>query len=172
MLQGVFALNHLIVFGGDSAGGHLSLSLMAHLHRLRPTDLTIESSINWHGTFSADVLNRKVVDEWGVYLVDNSPLQEEISGGNGWGLALDVPEAWWENVSAVDHILVTGGYEEVFSDHIQRLGTMLKKKGERYVTLYMANEAHDGLLMDFAAGICPSETTKSIADFVIACFMK
>ncbi|PLB54516.1 alpha/beta-hydrolase [Aspergillus steynii IBT 23096] len=202
MMQGIFALKHLfalgykpsdVVFGGDSAGGHLSLCLLSHLHRHRyfegEADYTIDLQGPVKGCFlvsplssfdfntpsyqrwlSADVLSRRVVDEWGVYLVKDSPWQEEIAAGSGWGMALDVPEGWWENLEVVDRILVTGGYEEVFSDHIQRLGDLLKRKIKGTVTLYMANEAHDGPLMDFAAGRTPSRTTKAITNFVVACF--
>ncbi|KAJ5675493.1 hypothetical protein N7462_008390 [Penicillium macrosclerotiorum] len=118
---------------------------------------------------SADVLSKKVVHEWGLYLVENSPWKEEVSAGKGWGMALDVPESWWNNFEAVDHVLVTGGSEEVFSDHIQRLAQMLERKSIGDVTLFMGNEAHDGPLMDFSAGKLPSQTTKTITDFVISC---
>lgn len=182
-----------IIFGGDSAGGHLSLCLMAHLHRHRPSEGGAETIIDLKGSvkgcflvsplssfnfsarsyrrwFSADVLSRRIVDKWGLYLVKDSPWHGEISAGYGWGMALDVPESWWDGLKAVDHILVTGGYEEVFSDHIQQLGEMLNRKSKGNVDLNMANEAHDGPLMDFAAGRPPSETTKAITDFIITCF--
>lgn len=119
--------------------------------------------------FSADVLTRKNVDEWGRYLVDDSPWHEEISAGYGWGMALDVPDSWWDSFTAVDHILVTGGYEEVFSDHIQLLGKVLETNCKGNVSLHMSNETHDGPFMDFAARRPPSATTKAIRDFVIAC---
>lgn len=101
----------------------------------------------------------------------NSPWHEEISAGKGWGMALDIPESWWENLDVVDRILVTGGYEEVFSDHVQQLAGVLQRnvaKGE--AKLHMANEAHDGPLMDFVAGRPPSGTTRAITDFVITSF--
>ncbi len=168
---------------------------MAHLHRPRPINHSTKdlsdrcgavrgcflvsplASFNFNTPsysrwFSADVLSKKVVHKWGLYLVENSPWQEEVSAGKGWGMALDVPESWWENFSAVDDVLVTGGYEEVFSDHIQQLGLMLERKSTGNVTLYMGNESHDGPLMDFAAGRLPSQTTKTITDFVISCFRR
>ncbi|KAL3478868.1 Alpha/Beta hydrolase protein [Aspergillus californicus] len=201
MTQGIFALKHLldsgyepsdIVFGGDSAGGHLSLSLLAHLHRPR---MEAESQIDLQGAvqgcflvsplssfqlttssyqrwLSADVLSRRLVDTWGLYFVQNSPWRKEISAGNGWGMALDVPRSWWDNLRAVDSILVTGGSAEVFSDHVQQLGEMLQRKSTGEVTLYMAKETHDGPLMDFAAGRPPSATSRAITDFIIACFTK
>ncbi|KAL2853404.1 Alpha/Beta hydrolase protein [Aspergillus pseudoustus] len=184
-----------IVIGGDSAGGHLSLSLLAHLHRprpsspsrgrsesIRPSDrirgcflVSPLSSLNcstpsYNNWFSADVLGKKVVSTWGAHLVDNSPWHAEISAGKGWGMALDVPESWWDGVDVVDRILVTGGDEEVFSDHVQELGAMLKRRSKGEVALYMARrEAHDGPLMDFAAGREASETTRVVTGFVVSC---
>jgi hypothetical protein len=120
---------------------------------------------------SSDVLSRKVVGEWGDHLVRNSPWYEEISVGKGWGMALDIPESWWENIDVVDRVLVTGGYEEVFCDHVQQLAKMLQRNvAKGNVELYMANEAHDGPFMDFAAGRPPSETTRAITRFVITSF--
>lgn len=163
---------------------------MAHLHRRYPSavdgdlDLTGPvkgcflvsplSSFNFNTPsytrwLSADVLSRETVEKYGLYLVEHSPWNDEICAGNGWGMALDVPESWWDSLDSVDRILVAGGYEEVFSDHVQRLGRMLKRRSKGEVALYMANEAHDGPLMDFSAGGPPSGTTKTITDFVIAC---
>lgn len=169
------------------------MSLMAHLHHPRPTDHEMKNLVDLHGTvkgcflvspltsfdfttaayqkrFNADILSRKVVHKWGDYLVENSPWLEEISAGSGWGMALDVPESWWRNFKAVDRILLTGGYEEVFSDHIQQLGNMLKRQSQGTVTLHMGNETHDTPLMDFISGRRPSETTNTITSFVISCF--
>lgn len=166
---------------------------MAHLHRHRPSDLMKETVIDLQGAirgcflvspltsfnfktpsysrwFSADVLSQKNVSKWGNYLVEHSPWQEEISSGNAWGMSLDVPETWWKGFAAVERIIITGGNEEVFSDHIQHLGEMLKRTSERGVTVHMANETHDGPLMDFAAGRRPSETTEAITDFIMSCF--
>lgn len=181
--------------GGDSAGGHLSLSLITHLHHPRPENCPTRNLLSQSGAvrgcflvsplasfnfntpsysrwLSADVLSKRVVHEWGLYLVESSPWKEEVSAGKGWGIALDVPENWWNGFDAVDRILVTGGSEEVFSDHIQRLAQMLDRKCIGDVTLYMDNEAHDGPLMDFSAGKLPSHTTKAITEFVISCFRK
>ena len=68
------------------------------------------------------------------------------------------------------HIIVTGGYEEVFGGHAQQLGKMLKRRSKGDVALYMVNETHDGPLMDFTAGRPVSGTSRAIADFIIACF--
>ncbi|KAB8263702.1 alpha/beta-hydrolase [Aspergillus pseudonomiae] len=202
MLQAILALKHLlsagyelsdIIFGGDSAGGHLSLSLLSHMHHHRPFEGREDCHVDrHHGVrgcflvsplcsfnfntpsynkwFSVDVLGKQVVSKWGEDLVDGSPWQEEISAGKGWGMALDVPEKWWEGLDAAERILLTGGYEEVFSDHIQELGATLQRNSTGEVEIYMANEAHDGPLMDFAAGRPPSETTRTITHFIISSF--
>lgn len=171
----------------------MSLSLMAHLHHNHPSRGSAEdifklqgpvkgcflvsplSSFNfstpsYNRWLSTDVLGRKVVEKWGLYLVNNSPWYDEIAAGNGWGMALDVSESWWNDLKAVDRILVTGGYEEVFGDHVQQLGKMFKRTSQGEVALYMANEAHDGPLMDFSAGRHASGTTRAVTDFIIACF--
>ncbi|KAL4894873.1 alpha/beta-hydrolase [Aspergillus ambiguus] len=199
MLQAIFALQCLfslgyqpsdVIFGGDSAGGHLSLALLSHLHRRRQfesMETSIDRIMSIRGCFlvsplcsfnfntpsykrwlSADVLGRQVVSEWGDHLMKGSPWLEEVSGGYGWGMALDVPEKWWEGLDCVDRILVTGGYEEVFSDHVQQLGDVLQRNSKGEVELYMANETHDGPLFDFAAGRPPSEMTKAITHFIVS----
>ncbi|KAJ5338486.1 hypothetical protein N7452_005214 [Penicillium brevicompactum] len=198
MSQGILALEHLlnsgyepsqvtmvyiklttcgsnIVVGGDSAGGHLSLSLIAHLHHPRfedcPTRNLLSQSGAVRGCFLVSPLasfnfNTPSYNRW---------LSADVLRGfrrKRLGVALDVPESWWNGFDAVDRVLVTGGSEEVFSDHIQRLAQMLKRKSNGNVTLYMGNEAHDGPLMDFLAGKLPSQTTKTITEFVISCFRK
>lgn len=167
------------------------MSLMAHLHHnrhfdgtagtlaalpervrgcvllspLASLDLNTPSYNKW---FSADVLGKKVVRDYGDYLINGTPWHGEIAAGNAWGMALDVPEKWWANLDIVDRILVTGGYEEVFSDHVQQLGRMLRRNSKGEVIVYMAHETHDDPLMDFAAGRPARESTKVITDFVIS----
>ncbi|KAE8154967.1 hypothetical protein BDV25DRAFT_135306 [Aspergillus avenaceus] len=200
MLQAILALKDLLasgyelshIIGGDSAGGHLCLSLLSHLHHRRP----FEDSVNCHVDrntgvrgcflvsplcsynfntpsykrwFSADTLGQRV-SKWGKCLVNGSPWHHEISAGKGWGMALDVPERWWEGLNVVDRILVVGRYEEAFSDHVQQLGATLQRCSKGEVALHMFNEAHDGPLMDFAAGRPPSETTKTITHFMVSSF--
>lgn len=44
------------------------------------------------------------------------------------GMALDVPEKWWEGVNVVDRILVTAGQEEVCRDHMLQLVDVFRRK--------------------------------------------
>ncbi|KAJ5706569.1 catalytic protein [Penicillium malachiteum] len=201
MMQAILSLKHLlasgyspedIIFGGDSAGGHISLSLLSCLHHRRPQNLntiydieltepvkgcflvspltslnlSTESYKKW---FSVDVLGKEVVRRWGDLLIKNSPWQDEISNGYGWGMALDVSESWWEGLSSADAILITAGEDEVFRDHIIQLIDLFKRRIKSDVTGYIANkEAHDGPLMDFTAKRAPSLTTQNITHWIIA----
>lgn len=121
--------------------------------------------------FSADVLSKTIVQKWGDYLINHSPWQQEITEGNGWGMALDVPEMWWDGLDAVDQIMVTAGQEEVFRDHVLQLVDVFRRRSKAKVEwLVPVAEAHDGPLMDFSAKRSPSATTERITKWVIRCF--
>lgn len=186
-----------IIFGGDSAGGHLSLSLLSHLYRPRPAeektgDLKINLSDPVKGCFlvsplasfqlttrsyaekfSVHVLSRAIVSKCGEYLVHQSPWNQEISQGNGWGMALDVPEKWWEGMNVVDRILVTAGQEEAFRDHVLQLVDVFRRssRAEKLEWLVSVDEAHDEPLMDFwEKRQLLSATTVRVTEWVIQCF--
>lgn len=133
-------------------------------------DLNIRS---YHRTCSVDVLGAKVVGEWGQLLVQNTPWHAEIARGDGWGMALDVPEKWWEGLSVVDRVLVTGGEQEVFRDHIVQLINVLHRKACADLMGHMAlGEAHDGPLMDFSAKRAPGESAQVITRWIIEGFQQ
>ncbi|GAM36068.1 hypothetical protein TCE0_018f04870 [Talaromyces pinophilus] len=181
-----------IIIGGDSAGGHLALSLLSHLHHPRPEDdlsINLDSHLcgcfvvspllslnslttrSYRQRFSVDSLSYKTIREWGSHLIDYSPWREEISQGLGWGMALDVPESWWQDLKIVDHILVTGGHEELFRDHIAQFVEVLRRKSSVDLTAYIAlDEAHDGPLMDFRAHRQPGTSTNTVTEWIISTF--
>jgi acetyl esterase/lipase len=183
---------HQIIIGGDSAGGHLALSLLSHLHHPRPEDdlsINLDSHLcgcfvvspllslnslttrSYRQRFSVDSLSYKTIREWGSHLIDYSPWREEISQGLGWGMALDVPESWWQDLKIVDHILVTGGHEEFFRDHIAQFVEVLRRKSSVDLTAYIAlDEAHDGPLMDFRAHRQPGTSTNTVTEWIISTF--
>jgi hypothetical protein len=67
-------------------------------------------------------------------------------------MALDVPESRWQDLSIVDHVLVTGGHEELFRDHIIQFIDVRRRTSSVNLTTYIAlDEAHDGPLMDIRA---------------------
>ncbi|KAK2807372.1 hypothetical protein FQN51_003198 [Onygenales sp. PD_10] len=203
--QAILAIQHLqangrslsnIIIGGDSAGGHLSLSIVSALMHPYPDStnpllkakasdrlkgcftvfplLSYDCYTRSYGThFSTDVLAPYTVREWGKLLVDNSPWKEEVSRGKGWGMSLDVPEEWWDNVNdAVEHMLVTGGQEEIFRDHIDKVIDILRRriKGNNLVTYMAPDEAHDGPLFDFSVHRKPSKMSLLIVSWVISSF--
>ncbi|KAI9927608.1 hypothetical protein AWENTII_006442 [Aspergillus wentii] len=204
LAQATMALQHLleigyepgdIVIAGDSAGGHLCLSLLSHLLHPRSDSSGASSHIHLDGRLrgcavispllsldlttrsyrercSADVLSRKTVRDWGRLLTDNSPWKEEIRQGKGWGMALDVPDKWWNGIeNVVDQIMVTGGQEEIFRDHILQFIDVMQMNGVELSSYIAPDEAHDGPLMDFSAGRPPSMTTQAITDWLISSFV-
>ena len=79
------------------------------------------------------------------------PWHREMLEGHGWGMALDVPETWWEGLDVVDRVLVTAGWEEVFRDHVAQLANVLRRKTrvKQFELLMAMDEAHDAPLMSF-----------------------
>ncbi|PGH17754.1 hypothetical protein AJ79_00895 [Helicocarpus griseus UAMH5409] len=183
-----------IIIGGDSAGGHLSLCIISALMHPYPDAnnpllkvkafdrlkgcFVISPLLSWDlstrsysDRFSADVLAPYTVQEWGNLVRDNSPLGDEISQGKGWGMALDVPEEWWDNMDVVDQMLVTGGHEELFRDHIYQFIDLLRRRTKTSLASYVAlDEAHDGPLLDFCTKSNQSKTTQLITEWVISTF--
>jgi hypothetical protein len=169
----------------------LSLSLLSHLHHPRPNspdiDNRVDSSLplkgcfvvsplasfnlgsnSYNRIFSSDVLCKETVGGWGELFIAESPWHEEITNGLGWGMALDVPEKWWEGLDVVENVLVTGGEEEVFRDHIEQLVDVLRSKSRAAVAAYISTyEAHDGPLMDFMARRVPGASTGVITRWII-----
>lgn len=86
-------------------------------------------------------------------------------------MALDVPVKWWEGLDVVDHILVTGGEEEAFRDHIVQFIEVLKRTVTKVkLTTLMATEVHDGPLLDFMARRSPGESAQLVTAWIIARF--
>lgn len=168
----------------------MSLSLLSHLHHPRPNSPDIDNRVDslplkgcfvvsplasfklgsnsYNRIFSSDVLCKETVGRWGELLIAESTWREEITDGFGWGMALDVPDKWWEGLNIVDNILVTGGEEEVFRDHITQLVDILRSKSRATVAAYIStDEAHDGPLMDFMARRVPGASTGVITKWII-----
>lgn len=189
--------------GGDSAGGNLSLSLLSHLHRPRPVEedeksahlyppITLDSPVkgcflvspltslnlttpSFKDRFSVDMLSETIVSRYGEYLMHGSPWHRERLEGHGWGMALDVPETWWEGLDVVDRVLVTAGWEEVFRDHVAQLANVLRRKTrvKQFELLMAMDEAHDAPLMSFLGKTKPlSTSTDRITEWIIRCFSR
>lgn len=122
-----------------------------------------------------DMLSEKIVRRYGEDFVHSSPWHQELLEGHGWGMALDVPETWWERLDVVDRVLVTAGWEEVFRDHVVQLAKVLRQKTrvKQLDSLVAVDEAHDAPLTDFLGGKKPiSTSTDRVTAWVIQCFSK
>ncbi|PYH77445.1 alpha/beta-hydrolase [Aspergillus uvarum CBS 121591] len=208
--QALMGLQHLldhgyepsdIIFGGDSAGGHLSLSVLSalmHPYPHHPSAANTTSSVGTHSSrlrgcflispllsldlttpsyrqrFSVDVLSPYVVRTFGQYLVDRTPWHKEISQGKGWGMALDVPGEWWDNLKlVVDGLLVTAGQEEIFRDHVGQFVQLIRQRTQVDLIAHISlDEAHDAPLMDFMAHRPPQGTTEVVTRWIVNAFQK
>lgn len=88
-------------------------------------------------------------------------------------MALDVPDQWWDDLAVVERVLVTGGEQEVFRDHVAQLVDVLRRKAiadVEVVGYIAASEAHDAPLMDFMAGRGPQGSARLMIDWVIEGF--
>ncbi|RAH47697.1 alpha/beta hydrolase [Aspergillus brunneoviolaceus CBS 621.78] len=209
--QALMGLQHLvdhgyklsdIILGGDSAGGHLSLSVLSALMHPHPhhssAATTITSTVgndsgrlrgcflispllsldlttpSYRQRFSVDVLSPYVVRTFAKYLVDQTSWHEEISQGKGWGMALDVPSKWWNNLGlVVDELLVTAGQEEIFRDHVGQFVQLIRQQTTVDLVAHIAlDEAHDAPLMDFVARRPPRGTTEIVTRWIVDAFQK
>jgi hypothetical protein len=65
-------------------------------------------------------------------------------------MALDIPEQWWDALDVMNRIIVTGGDQEVFRDHVVELIDVLCRRTNADVMgLISSTKVHDGPLMDF-----------------------
>ncbi|PWW72549.1 alpha/beta-hydrolase [Tuber magnatum] len=133
-----------ILLGGESAGGNLSLSLLAHILHQSPygPPIVLESPlagmllISPWVTFDTgadsmtkfadyDILFPEILRTWA----------EEYNPGlkirNGWTEALGAEEGWWKGCGALldGRILVTGGAHELMKDDIVAFKERLVKEG-------------------------------------------
>jgi len=122
---------------GDSAGGHLLLSLILHLSHPNP----LVSPLKIDGRFSGAL----IISPWATLETSADSYQTNkqndflsaaalaywaqnfLGGANAdpWNTPLMVPPEWWSDVP-VDDILVLYGDHEVFRDDIDSLGEILK----------------------------------------------
>ncbi|CZR68092.1 uncharacterized protein PAC_17991 [Phialocephala subalpina] len=199
MQQAVLALERLvslgyspsqIVIGGDSAGGHLSLSLLSHLMHQYPDDKfpALRLSTPLSGCFlvspllsldldtpsyrenqHADLLSIPVIQDWGEDLFKGSQFVNEKQNGKGWGMALSSDKVWWSRLGEiVKRVYLVSGGEELFRDHIIEFGERLKVADGVDVSVHInMEEAHDGTFMDFEIGASPSRSTVRLGDWVV-----
>ncbi|KAH8597627.1 Alpha/Beta hydrolase protein [Bisporella sp. PMI_857] len=199
MRQATLALEHLlsigyspsqIIVGGDSAGGHLALSLLSHLMYSYPGEafpvlklseklagcflvsplLSLElDTASYKDNLHADLLSIPVIRDWGEDLFRHSRFKIEKQNGKGWGMALSGDENWWAPLNqVVKRVYLVGGGEELFRDDIINFGVILQGiEGLDSCCHINWKETHDNTFMDYESGVYPSRSTIRLADWVV-----
>ena len=178
------------MIGGDSAGGHLSLSLLSHIMHPYPdrTFPSIHLPVPLRGCFlispllsldlntdsyiqnrNADLLSIPIIRDWGQDLFRNSPLCKEVQNGHLWAMPLSGNKEWWNNLgTVVSRVYLTGGGEELFRDHIIQFGKVLEGLHGLDAQVHVDGiEAHDRAYMDFETGAALSGSTIRLIDWVV-----
>jgi acetyl esterase/lipase len=178
------------VIGGDSAGGHLALSLLSHVMHQYPDEtfpalglsaplsgcflvsplVSLDlDTLSYRENLHADLLSIPVIRDWGEDLFKGSPFSNEKLNGKGWGMALSGDKDWWNRLGRiVQRVYLVGGGEELFRDHIIEFGDRLKNVEGVDVSIYIdVEEAHDRTFMDFETGAPLSRSTIRLGNWVV-----
>ncbi|KAG9570958.1 alpha/beta hydrolase fold protein, partial [Aureobasidium melanogenum] len=152
---------HQIIIAGDSAGGHLSLSLLSHLTHphpnIAPIDLGSESlkglalispwvtfsqeADAWKRNARKDCLSPVAITTWTNEFLQQAP-------HDNYNSPLTAPESWWADIP-VSEIMVTGGEDEVLVDDVMSMIKKLKTQDKAKVqSLIATQEPHDGPLLE------------------------
>jgi len=186
-----------IVVAGDSAGGHLILSVISHILHPHPdipplslaTPLAGVAIISPPARIShanaesftrfkdIDILAASTCQHWTALLTEHTSFGAELEAGNYWGEAAPAPESWWIGIGNVTRkMLVTAGEEEVLVDDIRVFVNKMEGVQEternsfRFESLIAKGEVHDTALIDFFINGKKSETTTKSIEFMIAAF--
>ncbi|KAI5778320.1 Alpha/Beta hydrolase protein [Geopyxis carbonaria] len=169
-----------ITIAGDSAGAHMSLSLLGHLLHPHPDlprlDLrgarlagivlispcvTTSTASGSMKRCTGDVIWNGQLDRWLRMFI--SPAHTE---DGHWAEALPAPPSWWHGTHAVTKaVLCTAGDAEVFYDDIVTWWEVFNGavKGEEGLWTELCvgqGETHDTPLLDFEVDRVPSEVSK------------
>ncbi|PPJ56893.1 hypothetical protein CBER1_02219 [Cercospora berteroae] len=190
--QAVLALRYLlgtrnlspsqIVLGGDSAGGHLAVTLLAHILQphpeIQPISENLASKASFRGMF--------LISPWASMRTDSASFQEfdQIDGlsiarvqliidlfdpakDDVWGDLLTAGEKFWAQLP-VEKVLVTAGSIECLHDDGVELGRALKDAepgGTQVETVVAEGEVHVHLAFDYAFGLPMCESRKKLMDW-------
>lgn len=126
------------MIGGDSAGGHLALSLLSHLSfphnkvpRLKndgqsfkglilvsPWVTFDQSAQSFTDNARKDSLSSQAVKKWSKMFMGSSPVDP-------YNTPLDAFDIWWKD-APVERVLILAGGDEVFRDDIQHFARKFK----------------------------------------------
>ncbi|KAH0156810.1 alpha/beta-hydrolase, partial [Aureobasidium melanogenum] len=176
--QATFALHHLlklgyqpgdIFIGGDSAGGHLSLSLLSHLMHRHPSVPSVDISGPLAGAFLIspwvnddcstasfkenawiDMLPHEIIPGVATFFIPSDIRQAESDNKQGWSMAQDANGDWWRPLAdIVSNVYITAGEQELFRDHVVILADMLREQAPKCKIRFElgVGEGHDHMLL-------------------------
>ncbi|CAK1358403.1 unnamed protein product [Cercospora beticola] len=190
--QAVLALRYLlearnlspsqIVFGGDSAGGHLAVTLMAHILQphpdIQPIPENLTSKAKFRGMFmispwaamqtgSASFREYDQIDGLSIarvqYIIDPfDPVEDDV-----WADPLTAGEKFWAHLP-VERVIVTAGSIECLRDDGIELGRALKDAehdGTQVEVVVAEGEVHVHLAFDYALGLPMCESRRRLIDW-------
>jgi acetyl esterase/lipase len=171
-----------ITIAGDSAGAHLSTTLLSHLmHPAKDTEPIILSeklrgiclicpflSFDYEKKSYAynaprDYLQLKDIKEFNVNFKPAGLSDEEAIKDPGLS-PLDAPDGWWKG-APVERVLLIAGVLEVFLDDIVLFSERLKKEmepGTKVDLVVGAKEVHAACIVDKVLGLKEGETAKAV----------
>lgn len=183
LAQAAMMLNHLlttlnrpaskILIGGDSAGGHLSVNLLAHMLHPHPDRSVPEIKLPEGQKLAAallispwvefsthapafkrnawkDILPIALVDRWSGKFMGGAPR-------DSYNSPLTAPRDWWSGLNGIlSKVYVCGGSDEVLIDDIIKFKDILQgewngAKGD-FQYNYVEGEPHDSILCDRMMG--------------------
>ncbi|KAK0721294.1 Alpha/Beta hydrolase protein [Apiosordaria backusii] len=159
-----------IIFGGDSAGGNLTCSLLSHLLHPHPEAIPISVAQPIGGAFlvspwvsartesasfrrngGIDMLSSRTINSACGHLLPRDLKDEQ----RGWVIPVDLPqeeqEGWFRGLDrVVKKVYITAGEQEVFLDQSIQLAEVFKKVNEKLEVRVeiVKSEAHDWILLE------------------------
>ncbi|MCJ1234365.1 hypothetical protein MMC14_002326 [Varicellaria rhodocarpa] len=150
-----------IIIGGDSAGGHLALSLISHILHPHPSAPPVKLSTPllglalispWveFGTSAPsytrnkykDVVTTDYLEPWSEVFLNSAPRDE-------YNTPLCASTEWWTKLRDVTQAaLITSGAEECFADDIEAFAEKFKSALPTAEVLTFQGEAHDQPFVD------------------------
>lgn len=196
--QATFALQHLlklgyqpgdIFIGGDSAGGHLSLSLLSHLMHRHPSVPSVDISGPLAGAFLIspwvnddcstasfkenawiDMLPHKIIPGVATFFIPSHIRKAESDNKQGWSMAQDANGDWWRTLAdVVSNVYITAGEQELFRDHVVILADMLREHAPKCKIRFElgVGEGHDHMLLWEMLHYCENPALRRLDEWFV-----
>lgn len=190
LAQAAAALRHVlktrhpsqVVIGGDSAGGNLTLAVLAHIQRPHPRITPIEGGLAEQKLRAALCISPRANNECSAASYDfNAPF--DIVGRDTmakftaswkpviedvWATPVKGDKAFWSDTRAERILLVVGGHE-VYLDDIKQLASLMgaeEKLGSKVELAICAGEIHVQCVLDTAMRITNGLMTNAVIDWL------